>query len=78
MSRVQKYYGSMMETSCDLKTSASSCAVSRRPLPKSVRDALNDVHPEVAKKYGLSSGLCFTFASHTLLDTTRAATLTEN
>ncbi|KAI3354326.1 hypothetical protein L3Q82_018845, partial [Scortum barcoo] len=48
---VQKYYGSRLESSCDLQTSASSCSVSCRPLPSSVREALSLVHPEVTKKF---------------------------
>uniref|UniRef100_A0A3P8T680 Arsenite methyltransferase n=1 Tax=Amphiprion percula TaxID=161767 RepID=A0A3P8T680_AMPPE len=50
---VKKYYGSRVESS-DLQTSAatsSSCGISFRPMPKSVRDALSLVHPEVAKKF---------------------------
>ncbi|KAM9359114.1 arsenite methyltransferase [Symphorus nematophorus] len=47
---VKKFYGSL--ESCDnLKTSASSCGASCRPVPKSVRDALSLVHPEVTKKF---------------------------
>lgn len=53
LSCVQKYYGSRLESSCDVQTSAPSCSVSRSPLPKSVKDALSQVHPEVTKKYGL-------------------------
>ncbi|KAM8768883.1 arsenite methyltransferase [Acanthopagrus schlegelii] len=48
---VKKYYGSLLESTGDLQTSASSCSVSCRPLPKSVRDALNLVHPEVTNKF---------------------------
>lgn len=47
---VKKYYGSM-ESSCDISTNAVSCAVARRPLSASVKDALNQVHPEVSKKF---------------------------
>ncbi|KAJ8414631.1 hypothetical protein AAFF_G00038330 [Aldrovandia affinis] len=47
---VQKYYGSRLQTSGDLQTSAS-CGLPSRPMPKSVLDALKLVHPEVRKKY---------------------------
>ncbi|KAG8002049.1 Arsenite methyltransferase [Nibea albiflora] len=48
---VQKYYGSRLESSCDLQTSAASCSLSCRPLPRSVTDALSLVHPEVTKRF---------------------------
>ncbi|XP_070827368.1 arsenite methyltransferase-like [Chaetodon trifascialis] len=48
---VKKYYGSLLETSSDVQTSAPSCSVPRSPLPKSVKDALSQVHPEVTKKF---------------------------
>ncbi|XP_070685323.1 arsenite methyltransferase [Pempheris klunzingeri] len=48
---VKKYYGSLLESSCDLQTSASSCSLSCRPAPRSVMDALSLVHPEVTKKF---------------------------
>uniref|UniRef100_UPI0037E8C459 arsenite methyltransferase n=1 Tax=Semicossyphus pulcher TaxID=241346 RepID=UPI0037E8C459 len=47
---VKKYYGSLLECSLDLKTSAASCSLSYRPMP-SVSDALSLVHPEVTKKF---------------------------
>lgn len=47
---VKKYYGSRLESSCDLQTSAaSSCRVSS--MPPCVREALSLVHPEVTKKF---------------------------
>lgn len=47
---VQKYYGSRLESSCDLQTSAaSSCSMSA--MPHSVREALSLVHPEVVNKF---------------------------
>ncbi|KAM9732658.1 arsenite methyltransferase [Menidia menidia] len=48
---VKKYYGSRLESSCDLQTSATSCSMPLRPLPKSVTDALSQVHPEVIKRF---------------------------
>ncbi|XP_070762288.1 arsenite methyltransferase isoform X2 [Enoplosus armatus] len=48
---VKKYYGSRLESSCDLQTSATSCSLSCRPVPRSVTDALSLVHPEVIKKF---------------------------
>ncbi|XP_054456360.1 arsenite methyltransferase [Anoplopoma fimbria] len=48
---VKKYYGSRLESSCDLQTSATSCSKSCRPLPTSVKDALSQVHPEVTKRF---------------------------
>uniref|UniRef100_A0A3Q3WEL2 Arsenite methyltransferase n=1 Tax=Mola mola TaxID=94237 RepID=A0A3Q3WEL2_MOLML len=46
-----KYYGSLLGSSDDLQTSASSCSLSDCSLPKSVREALGQVHPEVTKKF---------------------------
>lgn len=47
---VKKYYGSRLESSCDLQTSVtSSCSVTS--MPPSVREALGLVHPEVTKKF---------------------------
>uniref|UniRef100_UPI003AAB5A17 arsenite methyltransferase n=1 Tax=Centroberyx gerrardi TaxID=166262 RepID=UPI003AAB5A17 len=48
---VKKYYGSRLESSGDLQTSVSSCSFSFRPPPKSVKDALSLVHPEVTKRF---------------------------
>lgn len=48
---VKKYYGSRLESSCDLQTSAASCSLSCRPVPRSVTDALSLVHPEVIKRF---------------------------
>ncbi|XP_041851106.1 arsenite methyltransferase [Melanotaenia boesemani] len=48
---VKKYYGSRLESSCDLQTSAASCSLSCSPLPTSVKEALSLVHPEVTKRF---------------------------
>lgn len=48
---VKKYYGSQLESSCDLQTSAASCNMSSITVPLSVRDALSLVHPEVTKRF---------------------------
>ncbi|KAM8902710.1 arsenite methyltransferase isoform 2-T2 [Spinachia spinachia] len=48
---VKKYYGSRLESTGDLQTSAASCSLPCRPPPKSVKDALSLVHPEVTKKF---------------------------
>ncbi|KAM7399431.1 hypothetical protein PAMP_018704 [Pampus punctatissimus] len=48
---VKKYYGSRLESSGDLQTSAASCSLSCRPVPRSVTDALSMVHPEVTKRF---------------------------
>ncbi|XP_069004096.1 arsenite methyltransferase [Embiotoca jacksoni] len=48
---VKKYYGSRLESSGDLQTSAASCSVSSCPVRRSVTDALNQVHPEVTKRF---------------------------
>ncbi|XP_035535938.1 arsenite methyltransferase [Morone saxatilis] len=48
---VKKYYGSRLESSCDLQTSAASCSLSGCPAPRSVTDALSLVHPEVTKRF---------------------------
>lgn len=60
---MQKYYGSLLESTCDLQTSASSCSMSCH-LPKSVREALSLVHPEVIKKYVSQSYRALMFALH--------------
>uniref|UniRef100_A0A3B4UPP6 Arsenite methyltransferase n=1 Tax=Seriola dumerili TaxID=41447 RepID=A0A3B4UPP6_SERDU len=46
-----KYYGSRLESSGDLQTSAASCSLHCRPVPRSVTDALSLVHPEVTKRF---------------------------
>lgn len=47
---VKKFYGSRLESSCDLQTSAtSSCSVSS--MPQTVREALSLVHLEVTQKF---------------------------
>ncbi|KAM7413267.1 hypothetical protein PAMA_020583 [Pampus argenteus] len=48
---VKKYYGSRLESSGDLQTSAASCSLSCRPVPRSVTDALSMIHPEVTKRF---------------------------
>ncbi|XP_074498028.1 arsenite methyltransferase [Sebastes fasciatus] len=48
---VKKYYGNRLESSCDLQTSAASCSLSPCSVPRSVRDALSLVHPEVTKRF---------------------------
>ncbi|XP_017288845.3 arsenite methyltransferase isoform X2 [Kryptolebias marmoratus] len=50
---VKKYYGSRLESSCDLQTSAASGSLScsRCSLPPSVTEALSLVHPEVTKRF---------------------------
>ncbi|XP_029965090.1 arsenite methyltransferase [Salarias fasciatus] len=48
---VKKYYGSMLESSNDLQTNASSCGLANRPTSRSVTEALSQVHPEVAKRF---------------------------
>uniref|UniRef100_A0A3Q3RYE2 Arsenite methyltransferase n=1 Tax=Mastacembelus armatus TaxID=205130 RepID=A0A3Q3RYE2_9TELE len=45
------YYGSRLQASGDLQTSAASCSLSCCPVPKSVTDALSLVHPEVTKRF---------------------------
>nr|ACO09936.1 Arsenite methyltransferase [Osmerus mordax] len=47
---VQKYYGTRLESSCDLQTNAA-CTLPCRPLPKSAVNALALVHPEVTKRF---------------------------
>ncbi|CAM9141714.1 unnamed protein product, partial [Lampetra planeri] len=46
-----KYYGSRLESSGDLQTSAASCSLSLCPSKRSVRDALSLVHPEVTNRF---------------------------
>ncbi|NXW34078.1 AS3MT methyltransferase, partial [Phaetusa simplex] len=45
----QDYYGKRLQKSADLKTNA--CITLARPLPKMVRDALENVHEEVVARY---------------------------
>nr|XP_020495013.1 arsenite methyltransferase-like [Labrus bergylta] len=47
---VKKYYGSLLESTVDVKTSAPSCSLSCG-MVKSVTDALSLIHPEVTKKF---------------------------
>lgn len=56
ISCVQKYYGGLKSTG-DLQSNSSTCSVSDLTAPKSVREALSLVHPEVTKKYGLELSL---------------------
>uniref|UniRef100_A0A4W5LL34 Arsenite methyltransferase n=1 Tax=Hucho hucho TaxID=62062 RepID=A0A4W5LL34_9TELE len=44
-----QYYGSCLESTCDLQTSAA-CSLPCRPMPKSAMEALNLVHPAVTKR----------------------------
>lgn len=48
---VKNYYGSRLECSADLQTSAASCSFSCSSVPRSVTDALSLVHPEVTKRF---------------------------
>lgn len=48
---VKRYYGSRLESSSDLQTSAASCSFSTCSMPKSVTAALSLVHPEVTKRF---------------------------
>ncbi|XP_026049418.1 arsenite methyltransferase [Astatotilapia calliptera] len=48
---VKKYYGKRLESSGDLQTGAASCGSSCRPAPRSVTEALSEVHPEVTKRF---------------------------
>ncbi|XP_059187489.1 arsenite methyltransferase [Centropristis striata] len=48
---VKKYYGSRLDSSGDLQTSAASCGLSCRPVSRSVTEALRLVHPEVTKRF---------------------------
>uniref|UniRef100_A0A8C5N9C8 Arsenite methyltransferase n=1 Tax=Gouania willdenowi TaxID=441366 RepID=A0A8C5N9C8_GOUWI len=48
---LQKYYGSRLESSDDLQTSATTCSLPRCPMPNSVQEALHQVHPEVTKRF---------------------------
>ncbi|KAG7479746.1 hypothetical protein JOB18_034070 [Solea senegalensis] len=48
---VKKYYGSRLESSGDLQTSATGCSLSSVRVPKPVIDALSLVHPEVNKRF---------------------------
>ncbi|XP_030599416.1 arsenite methyltransferase-like isoform X2 [Archocentrus centrarchus] len=48
---VKKYYGKQLGSSGDLQTGAASCGSSCRPVPRSVTDALSQVHPEVTKRF---------------------------
>ncbi|XP_017707157.1 PREDICTED: arsenite methyltransferase isoform X1 [Rhinopithecus bieti] len=43
---VQTYYGQVLKKSADLKTNA--CVTTARPVPKHIREALQNVHEEVA------------------------------
>ena len=45
---VKEYYGKVLQTSGDLKTSA--CTASKKKLPQSVTDALGKIHDEVISK----------------------------
>ncbi|XP_019314842.2 arsenite methyltransferase isoform X1 [Panthera pardus] len=45
----QTYYGQVLKKSADLQTNA--CVTAARPVPKHIREALNNVHEEVALRY---------------------------
>ena len=45
---VKEYYGKVLHSSGDLKTSA--CTASKKKLPQSVRDALGKIHDEIISK----------------------------
>ncbi|XP_006880243.1 PREDICTED: arsenite methyltransferase [Elephantulus edwardii] len=46
---VQTYYGQVLSKTVDLKTNA--CVTAARPVPKHIREALQNVHEEVALRY---------------------------
>uniref|UniRef100_A0A2K6CRT3 Arsenite methyltransferase n=1 Tax=Macaca nemestrina TaxID=9545 RepID=A0A2K6CRT3_MACNE len=46
---VQTYYGQVLKKSADLQTNA--CVTTARPVPKHIREALQNVHEEVALRY---------------------------
>ncbi|KAM5138990.1 arsenite methyltransferase isoform 2-T2 [Callospermophilus lateralis] len=46
---VQNYYGQVLKTSKDLQTNA--CVTVARPVPKHIREALQNVHEEVTLRY---------------------------
>ncbi|XP_073934516.1 arsenite methyltransferase [Castor canadensis] len=46
---VQSYYGQVLKTSADLQTNA--CVTAARPVPKHIREALQNVHEEVTLRY---------------------------
>ncbi|XP_024258784.1 arsenite methyltransferase isoform X3 [Oncorhynchus tshawytscha] len=54
MVSAMQYYGSRLESTCDLQTSAA-CSLPCRPMPKSAIEALNLVHPEVTKRFSRHS-----------------------
>ena len=45
---VKEYYGKLLQSSGDLKTSA--CTASKKKLSQSVRDALGQIHDEIISK----------------------------
>ncbi|MBI5139465.1 methyltransferase domain-containing protein [Candidatus Nomurabacteria bacterium] len=63
---VRDYYGNILKTNKDLKTSAC-CATSS--LPPRIRDILKEIHPEVIEKfYGCGSPIPPELTSKTVLD----------
>ncbi|XP_063818011.1 arsenite methyltransferase-like isoform X2 [Pseudophryne corroboree] len=46
---VKEYYGKHLKSSKDLKTNA--CVTPSKPIPKYIRDALNEVHEEISSRY---------------------------
>uniref|UniRef100_A0A8C5UYW4 Arsenite methyltransferase n=1 Tax=Microcebus murinus TaxID=30608 RepID=A0A8C5UYW4_MICMU len=47
--QMSTYYGQVLKTSADLQTNA--CVTAARPVPKHIREALQNVHEEVALRY---------------------------
>ncbi|XP_017707158.1 PREDICTED: arsenite methyltransferase isoform X2 [Rhinopithecus bieti] len=55
---VQTYYGQVLKKSADLKTNA--CVTTARPVPKHIREALQNVHEEVALRINVIINLVWT------------------
>jgi SAM-dependent methyltransferase len=63
---VKDYYGKVLQSSADLKTSV--CCLAATP-PEHIRDVLKDVHPEVCERfYGCGSPIPPALAGATVLD----------
>jgi arsenite methyltransferase len=54
LQNAQEYYGSMLQSSNDLKTNACKSAGN---MPRYIKDCLGAIHPEVLSKY-YGCGLC--------------------
>ena len=66
VSDVQNYYGEVLETSADLKTSACCPA---EAMPPHLRKLAGEIHPEVIEKfYGCGSPIPFELEGRTVLD----------